>query len=532
MPIRCATQFSSECSAWTNGGIDNQAPHQGPSACSSVSFRNNALLRIAIWAAVSSQAQVEDKDSLSSQKRDGRLWAQGVGGQVIHVFEVPGRSRDLIFFQEAARRIPAYADLARACEAQAFDVLWCRSRDRLGRTDALIAQVEAIVHHAGARVHSALMPTPVDETTAASSIYMSAIERAQSEVETVQRVRRTRMGHRARVRDGLPHGGPPPYGYEYARNQQGDIVRLVPDETEAGALEVLAQKYLRGWGLGRIVQALNDSPYSPRRADSWARTSIRQMLANAIYAGYTHYGDLTVKSDKVDPLWDKSTWRAIQRERASRDPGGREIATALSGIVFCARCGHPMVHGRGNSYAYYRCTVHAHRSYTGETCHPNNTRQVAIARALSRALAPALDADIDLRALGLEISPDISHIERERQGLHEQVQRIEGQRKRLALAFAEGIVETGPYQTADQELVAIIERARARMRSLDQKLARQPTPAERTEALERLRKDWQAGDGAWLLEDESKLELNATLRQLGIRILCEDCEVVQIAFVS
>jgi hypothetical protein len=119
-------------------------------------------LRIAVWAAVSSQAQLQNKDSLASQKRDGRLWADQVGGRVTHVLEVAGHSRSYIFFQDAAAAMPAYRELRRACEERAFDVLWCRSRDRLGRTDALIAQVEALVTTSHRPRQLLVPPRPVD----------------------------------------------------------------------------------------------------------------------------------------------------------------------------------------------------------------------------------------------------------------------------------------------------------------------------------------------------------------------------------
>lgn len=123
---------------------------------------------------------------------------------MVVTFEVPGHSRKHIFFQDAEREIPAYAQLRQACEQGAFDVLWCRARDRLGRTDALIAQVEALVTNAGAEVYSAALPHQLGQSNEASAIYLSAIERAAAQTENVTRNRRREMGMKARVRRGLP----------------------------------------------------------------------------------------------------------------------------------------------------------------------------------------------------------------------------------------------------------------------------------------------------------------------------------------
>lgn len=81
--------------------------------------------RIAIWAAVSSKEQA------------GREYAAQVGGEVVRVYQVPGHSRSYIKFDDATSDMEAYHQLEADCEAGTFDVLWCRNRDRLGRTEAL-----------------------------------------------------------------------------------------------------------------------------------------------------------------------------------------------------------------------------------------------------------------------------------------------------------------------------------------------------------------------------------------------------------
>ena len=156
-----------------------------------------------LFASVSTPQQATtDKDSLPSQIRDGHAWAESNDGQVITTYRVPGHSRKYIFFQDAERDIPAYRQLREDCERQAFDVLWCRARDRLGRTDALIAQVEAVVANAGAEVYSATMPHQIGSASEASAIFLSSIERASAQVENVVKTRRHRIGMNAAHRPG------------------------------------------------------------------------------------------------------------------------------------------------------------------------------------------------------------------------------------------------------------------------------------------------------------------------------------------
>ena len=125
-------------------------------------------LRVAVWAAVSTKEQAEDdKDSLPTQVAEGRAWAKGMGGQVVATYWVPGHSRQYGFYDDAARDMPAYRLLREDAEGGKFDVLWCRERSRLGRTRALIAQVEYIVEEEGnAEVYSAAMPHQIGQKNA------------------------------------------------------------------------------------------------------------------------------------------------------------------------------------------------------------------------------------------------------------------------------------------------------------------------------------------------------------------------------
>lgn len=232
------------------------------------------------------------------------------------------------------------------------------------------------------------------------------------------------------------------------------------------------------------------------------------------------------------PLWSEETYRQVRRELGSRAPGSQEIATALSRVCFCARCGHAMVHGDSGRNQYYRCTVHAHKSYTGETCHPNNTRQEKIAQALNDALLPALEGDVDVGTLAAGTPRDPDRVQAQRDRLHEQLAAVEEKRTRLALAFADGTVQPGPYRSADDELMAALEAILTSVRALEQRELARPDPAELDAALRSLRDHWRESEGAWLLEQEHKHELNAALRRLGIRIMCEDCEVTEIIFLG
>jgi DNA invertase Pin-like site-specific DNA recombinase len=160
------------------------------------------IKRIAIFAGVSTPQQASiEKDSLPSQIRDGKLWADSIGGDVVAVYEVPGHTRKYIFYHDAEADMEAYRRLREDAEDGRFDVLWCRSRDRLGRTTTLIHQIEAIVANADGEVYSAAVPHAIGESSRASNIFLASVETAMAESENVERARRHREGLQVEVED-------------------------------------------------------------------------------------------------------------------------------------------------------------------------------------------------------------------------------------------------------------------------------------------------------------------------------------------
>lgn len=126
---------------------------------------------------------------------------------------MPGHTREYIHYLEAARDVPAYAELERLIRERAFDVLICRGRDRLGRTDALIATAEAIIASGGAQVLSMAMPHPITDKADRGQLYVAAIERAGAQVELIELRRRHQSGMRGRTLRGGHRGSCRPRGF-------------------------------------------------------------------------------------------------------------------------------------------------------------------------------------------------------------------------------------------------------------------------------------------------------------------------------
>jgi len=320
-------------------------------------------MRAIVWTAVSSKPQLLG-DSLADQERDAHAVAQHFGWEVTEVLSVPGESRSHIFYQDAEAEIESYRRFRELCEHKAADVLICRGRDRLGRTDALIAQVEALAHRAGIQIYSLAMPTHIVEPDQArfdrGTLYAAAIERASAQAELVELRRRHTQGMRGRIKRGLPSGEVP---YGYTSTDKTTPPAQVPEQV--AVIRQMRELYLRGWGYDRIAGWLNQNGPHPPRARHWRGETISKTLSNPFHAGLIRYGNLSAPGQHK-PIWTPSEWAELQAERRRRKQTRGKTAAPYNGLVRCQQCGRIMIYNstrphRKTTYRYYVCGDGARR---------------------------------------------------------------------------------------------------------------------------------------------------------------------------
>jgi len=492
-------------------------------------------MRCVIWAAVSSPGQAsEEKDSIPSQIEAARELIQRSDGwhEVQEPLVIPGHSRSYIFLADAAADMPVYTDLMQLARQGEIDLLVCRGRDRLGRTDALIAQIEEYLASYNVQVLSLSMPTKIQEPGEFAAkgnrpaIWMRSIERAKSQDEVAELRARHRMGMRKRIKSGL-HASKVPYGYRLGPDGYG-----VPHPAEASVVRLLARWTLEGLPYREMLRRL------PSHASGHHPTSvtmIQQVLRNPYYRGAVAYHRKDRKTHRwrdrsqwlVAPglhegILDEDIWERVQAEMDARRRQGSRAAVVirpLSGFLFCAECGEGMIIRGGNpdyGYMYYACENCADR----DGVHRNTIRddvahQALIDWLLERALKPELLAEeLDhLRSANLD----------DAQGELRSLSQVVGS-KRAALEryrrdYEEGWLDRTDYYTNKLRLEEELAGAESRLLELqrrhdafDVERLEQAISAFPPEAIRRLRQDWRQPDVA--------RPLKALLRQLGIRVEC------------
>jgi site-specific DNA recombinase len=492
-------------------------------------------LRIGLWCAVSTPEQATvDRDSLPAQEADGRAWAEGMGGEVVRVYTVPGHSRKYLFYHEAAAEMAAYGQIEADCQAGALDVLWCRNRNRLGRTLALIAQVDGLVREVGhAEVYSAAMPHAIGKAASRSSSLMAAVEGWMAESENAERTHLHKMGMRGRVKRGLI-ATRPPTGYSPIRDESGRTVAYRFNEDRA-AVEAITRLFLAGHSYAEISRQMRAGPYPPPSGTQWWLHTIRRILQNDHYAGFPFWGSVSyadhsdTPSSQYPALWDAETFREIQRERLrrSRGPYHRTGGGPFTGAAVCGRCGgamHREFKHSGQKW-YLMCRNHKHKSLEGHACHPNYIQERKVIAAVSKFLA-WLSRQVEPEALEEVLRPDDSahrRIEEEIAQLGALADDLQAQRERLALALASGQMDASMYRTTDDGLLERLTAAHRTEGELRRALQALPDLEARREALELLSEDF-----AGLLRKRQPAYVAQLLQTAGCKIYIEDGEVVEI----
>lgn len=206
------------------------------------------------------------------------------------------------------------------------------------------------------------------------------------------------------VKRGLNHniaqygaiGGVPPRGFIRQRIDLGQrrdgsphtVSRWLPDPS---MLHLVRQAFqMRAAGQSYNIISKATGIYSTGNPASWAH-----FFANKIYIGELRFGDQVI-SDYCEPIIDLDTWQAVQRINAEslrsaspkqrRNPRTIVSLYILTGLLYCARCGSPMVGNQSTRIKrytnyYYDCT---NRQRGG--CDARQIPQVPLERAVLDAL--------------------------------------------------------------------------------------------------------------------------------------------------
>jgi site-specific DNA recombinase len=285
------------------------------------------------YVRVSTAHQADEGLSLEEQKRRVAAYIEGNGWEHVGTLTERGVSGAVPFADR-----PEFSRLLTMLP-QGIDRVVIPKLDRLGRSTVdLLAAIERVADE-GAAVVS--LVEGIDTATPVGRLTRTLLA-AIAEFERDRMAERVSEVTEARARQGGWHGGPRPFGYDYA-----PAGGLVENPAEATTVRRIFAEYVAGTSQRQIARDLNADGVKPLRANEWVQGTLAKLLANPVYSGQVHLKGTTY-GGRHEPIVSDDVWRKAEqlRDATARSNGGRgRTPTAnhvLAGGLLRCRCGSAM----------------------------------------------------------------------------------------------------------------------------------------------------------------------------------------------
>jgi len=258
------------------------------------------LVRVALYARVSTDDQAKEGFSLQAQKDRLEAYCEAQGWEVAGYYIDDGHSG-------RSTRRPAYQRMIE--ERDQWDTILVMKMDRIHRNSKNFMIMMEKLEQWGKRFAS--MQESLDTSTAVGRFVVDIIQRI-AQLESEQIGERTYMGMRQKAESG---GGilgfEPPYGY---RLEHGV---LMSNPKESQVVKDIFDWYLNGSTMEMVSIRLNNDSILTRKNNGWTVYSVSRILHNPVYAGYLRWDGLLIE-DHHSPIVDVEEFNQVQRLIASK----------------------------------------------------------------------------------------------------------------------------------------------------------------------------------------------------------------------
>jgi DNA invertase Pin-like site-specific DNA recombinase len=490
------------------------------------------ILNAGIWAAVSSLPQAK-LVSLDDQLRLGREHAARHNCRIVAEMIVPGESRDIVLFEEAARRMEAYRQLQQHIEKKTIDILFYLDRSRLGRTAPLSMAVTELCRRAGILCYELESPPQRLEdlrNLGYDDLLLGVIKSAGGQWEISKITSRQASGMIGRAKRGLM-AAKPSFGYKIRYETDGARAKPIYeiDPVPAAIVQDVFALYLSGYGAKNIAYDMTERGItSPSGRSYWTPAMVIGFLNQVWkYAGFAEINRRSKKPNRPyvrapgswPPLIDEATAAAIVAERKARSNNRLLVNTPwlLSGVAYCAVCGFPMTIGRQMpKHRHYFDTLRCYRHRPGAYIPYSRVEETV------RAAVLALQ-DTDLSTLEKRPAP-LGKLNRQEAALKKQLEEVQASELRADDQYVAGRMTAERYQRQLDALAEKRAKLEADLAAIAAERGKQTDRAEQRKRLETAKEV-----GLEMLDNPAIpiARKNAWLRQLMI-VWIEDNQVSQI----
>lgn len=434
------------------------------------------MLRVILYARVSSKQQAEKQLSISAQLRALRAFAREKKWTVAAEYVDEAKSG------RTANR-PAFTKMLTAVKYRDIDAVLVWKLDRLARNMEISTALDAHLRQYGVKIislHENIDDTPQGKLIA--RMFESFAEFYSNNLsQDIQR------GLREVARRGYFPFSHAPIGYQKEPVQDGSASRykLAVDDLYGPIIARMFTLYSQGQTVPQLTAMLNAEGTLADRGRKWTAKRIYSILQNRIYCGDItvgrlyldatgkhHPGNNPVTVNDVHPaLVSKETFQKVQQIRSHRSENHalarwQSSPYLLSGLVRCGLCGRHMsgTAAKGGNYHYYTCQKYYREGK--DACPGIRISKKKLENfVLTRVKEVILD-EANLRRLTKMVNEEL---QKEKQQTQKKLQMVETQlralRKRLDRHYE--VLETGQLVIGD--LAPRIKELRDSIASLEER---------------------------------------------------------------
>jgi DNA invertase Pin-like site-specific DNA recombinase len=370
---------------------------------------NKTPKRALLWIAVSSEEQArENKASIPTQLADGKKRAESEGWQIIDTLISDGHSRSYIDIYELAKDardkgIHAFDTLIDHLKSkQDFDVLWCWSADRLGRSQTIIAFITEHVFKCGASIY-----VESDKQYKTNDRFFAMVEGYTSSKFIDDLKRKIRMGHENAIANGSAIGRMPSTHkrlYDENHNEIGvgladgielEYARLADlliygHEGQKISYNKLEHYMFEIYGYGKNGKRHRRNHYYYRLCapSTWGHLTLGRNRKGAKLGSFRRYivedghpipDGLTIEYNVFPPVYTGDIADRVKRvmfDRMSQRGKGAHKPKRYTGVFVCAECDRLMTHKRNKENREYILCEDAYKLYA-DSCNNKKSHRIS-----------------------------------------------------------------------------------------------------------------------------------------------------------
>ena len=335
-------------------------------------------MRAVIYARYSNQKQTEQ--SIEGQLADCTEYAQKNNYTVVGQYidrAMTGRNDDRDDFQR----------MLKDCAKGRFDTIIVWKVDRFGRNREEIALNKYKCKKHGVKVVYAMEPIP----EGAGGVLMESILEGIAEYYSIDLSEKVTRGMHQSAMKCQVTGGTTPLGYMVENK------KYVVNPATAPLVEMAYRMFDEGRTYAEIAKAMNATGHRSALGSQFNKNSLHKLLRNKKYIGVYVYGEIEIPGG-MPQIVPTNLWLRVQKKletlKNEKTARRKSHMYALTGKVFCAKCGEPWIgdsgaNASGKKYYYYKCR----NRKSGSSCDAEAIPVQELENAIAEETVNMLDDD-------------------------------------------------------------------------------------------------------------------------------------------